>query len=629
MALDDDAPGTTAEQAAAAAAPRPTAAAKPQPLIRRLEKRFQRHLTNHRRRPRELPADLQTGVVDWKLLLDVEDDEAAAADPTTKKRPCGGAVGGDRAATAASLVALPTSAALARRPDLEQARQGLWCDDGRQPCSSPTTSTTTTVDAYAVRGHPGLVVFPAAVPFATQLSLASRALARWPEPPLGRTNLHALYPGGLHGILKAAAADVEEEDAGEEEEEEEATTAALRRVAAALDAGRRAKAQAQQEADGRSRPVGFKGLRCARRPRRDRPNHPRADEDDEEEGGGAYGGNGSGNGNNDNNNGGRDQQQQPAPHSPRPDHGKSSNPCTVCWERAEAAAAAAAVSAGEGEDAQTAAPPSAAAAAAAVATERAPAMLRALRWVTLGPPYNWTTRLYEPETPHLPLPPELVRMARFFAALAGEALSVAAAAEEGEGAGSAAAAAALAASSSAATFQPDAALVNYYREGDTLFAHVDESEAGFDGKRGGTTEEEAARLPAPPPLVTLSVGAAALFLVGGPRRESEPVTPLLLRSGDVVVLAGPARRAHHGVPRVFGGERALVPRGLVEAAAARAARAAVAGGGGEGEEGARAAARAAAAAVFSAVRINISVRQAIDTSNGGGGGGVEGGAAGS
>lgn len=37
-----------------------------------------------------------------------------------------------------------------------------------------------------------------------------------------------------------------------------------------------------------------------------------------------------------------------------------------------------------------------------------------------------------------------------------------------------------------------------------------------------------------------------MFLIGGQTRDSEPV-PILLRSGDIVIMSGPAcRRAYHG-----------------------------------------------------------------------------------
>lgn len=43
------------------------------------------------------------------------------------------------------------------------------------------------------------------------------------------------------------------------------------------------------------------------------------------------------------------------------------------------------------------------------------------------------------------------------------------------------------------------------------------------------------------------LGNAAIFLIGGLTRDTEPV-PILLRSGDVIIMSGPAcRRAYHGV----------------------------------------------------------------------------------
>ena len=43
-----------------------------------------------------------------------------------------------------------------------------------------------------------------------------------------------------------------------------------------------------------------------------------------------------------------------------------------------------------------------------------------------------------------------------------------------------------------------------------------------------------------------SLGNAAVFLIGGSTRDEEPI-PILLRSGDAVVMAGPrCRRAYHG-----------------------------------------------------------------------------------
>jgi alkylated DNA repair protein alkB family protein 1 len=55
------------------------------------------------------------------------------------------------------------------------------------------------------------------------------------------------------------------------------------------------------------------------------------------------------------------------------------------------------------------------------------------------------------------------------------------------------------------------------------------------------------------PLVSISLGNSAIFLIGGQTRDVDPV-PILLRSGDVIIMSGPAcRRAYHGVPRILEG----------------------------------------------------------------------------
>jgi alkylated DNA repair protein alkB family protein 1 len=41
-------------------------------------------------------------------------------------------------------------------------------------------------------------------------------------------------------------------------------------------------------------------------------------------------------------------------------------------------------------------------------------------------------------------------------------------------------------------------------------------------------------------------------LIGGPTKETVPV-PLYLRSGDIIVMTGPCRRAYHGVPLIMEG----------------------------------------------------------------------------
>ena len=87
----------------------------------------------------------------------------------------------------------------------------------------------------------------------------------------------------------------------------------------------------------------------------------------------------------------------------------------------------------------------------------------------------------------------------------------------------------------ATSYRPEAGVVNFYQARDTLTAHVDQSEVD-----------------AVKPLVSVSLGESAIFLLGAESRDEIPL-PLLLQSGDVVVMSGPSRRVFHGVPRVVEG----------------------------------------------------------------------------
>lgn len=52
------------------------------------------------------------------------------------------------------------------------------------------------------------------------------------------------------------------------------------------------------------------------------------------------------------------------------------------------------------------------------------------------------------------------------------------------------------------------------------------------------------------PLVTISLGAPGIFLLGGNTKEDAP-TAILLRAGDCMVLSGKSRRYFHGVPTIL------------------------------------------------------------------------------
>ncbi|HVY02158.1 MAG TPA: alpha-ketoglutarate-dependent dioxygenase AlkB [Caulobacterales bacterium] len=88
-----------------------------------------------------------------------------------------------------------------------------------------------------------------------------------------------------------------------------------------------------------------------------------------------------------------------------------------------------------------------------------------------------------------------------------------------------------------------ACLVNLYRGGARMGLHVDADEAAADA-----------------PVLSVSLGDDALFRIGGQRR-TDPSGTVKLRSGDVLILAGPARRCFHGIDRIIPGSSTLVPGG--------------------------------------------------------------------
>jgi alkylated DNA repair protein (DNA oxidative demethylase) len=90
---------------------------------------------------------------------------------------------------------------------------------------------------------------------------------------------------------------------------------------------------------------------------------------------------------------------------------------------------------------------------------------------------------------------------------------------------------------------PDCLLVNWYGEGARMGLHRDEDEGDFDA-----------------PVVSVSLGDAALFRVGGLAR-TDPTRSVWLESGDVAIIGGPARLAYHGIDRLRFGANALIPGG--------------------------------------------------------------------
>ena len=90
---------------------------------------------------------------------------------------------------------------------------------------------------------------------------------------------------------------------------------------------------------------------------------------------------------------------------------------------------------------------------------------------------------------------------------------------------------------------PEACLINFYSESARMGSHRDADEADISA-----------------PVVSVSLGDDAVFHVGGLKR-SDPKLRVVLKSGDVVVLAGQARHAYHGIDRVLTGTSDLLPEG--------------------------------------------------------------------
>lgn len=82
-------------------------------------------------------------------------------------------------------------------------------------------------------------------------------------------------------------------------------------------------------------------------------------------------------------------------------------------------------------------------------------------------------------------------------------------------------------------WKAEAGIINFYQPGDSLTAHQDKSELNKNA-----------------PLISLSFGLECVFLFGTDDRSTKPIA-LNVKSGDIIIMSGEARKAFHGVPRVF------------------------------------------------------------------------------
>jgi alkylated DNA repair protein (DNA oxidative demethylase) len=144
-----------------------------------------------------------------------------------------------------------------------------------------------------------------------------------------------------------------------------------------------------------------------------------------------------------------------------------------------------------------------------------------VRMLCLGRHWNGRLYRYEPrrtdfdDAPVPPMPEDFRTLAQKAAAAAGMALDA------------------------------DICIMNFYDAEGRMGLHQDK-------------DEHERSLAAGVPVVSLSIGDTARFLIGGTRRR-DPVDALLLESGDAFVFGGPSRLRYHGVSRILPG---TAPRAL-------------------------------------------------------------------
>ena len=62
------------------------------------------------------------------------------------------------------------------------------------------------------------------------------------------------------------------------------------------------------------------------------------------------------------------------------------------------------------------------------------------------------------------------------------------------------------------------------------------------------------------PIMSISLGDNAWFRLGGLTR-SAPSSRIMLRSGDILCMSGPARLIYHGIDRILPGTSTLLEEG--------------------------------------------------------------------
>lgn len=85
-------------------------------------------------------------------------------------------------------------------------------------------------------------------------------------------------------------------------------------------------------------------------------------------------------------------------------------------------------------------------------------------------------------------------------------------------------------------YRPDTCLINFYPASSRskLGLHQDNTERNLK-----------------PCIISISLGDDCIFSIGSNRSRKDPLTEILLRSGDVVILHGDSRLAYHSVKQII------------------------------------------------------------------------------
>jgi alkylated DNA repair protein (DNA oxidative demethylase) len=89
--------------------------------------------------------------------------------------------------------------------------------------------------------------------------------------------------------------------------------------------------------------------------------------------------------------------------------------------------------------------------------------------------------------------------------------------------------------SGAEAFEPDTCLINYYDADAKMGLHQDRDEKSFSA-----------------PIIIVSLGNTADFLLGGLQRSDKPQT-ILLESGDIIAFENESRLRFHGIRKTYPG----------------------------------------------------------------------------